>query len=241
MTAKNRSTLRHFENDEIVGALLNLPRRIWARYDGKIPLKPSQLIELQVATAIELLLAAPIRRKNLTSIRPDRNLIPRGDGRKRRLHLYFSPREVKNEFEVEFELPESTVQMFDRYMAEIRPHLPTSQSMYVFPGATGVSNKCPNLLSTQIAALTASEIGVRITAHQFRHIAGFLYLKSNPGGHEIVRRLLGHRSIETTLKFYAGMETSAALRHYDRLILSERERLRGPLQKRDRKASGRPQ
>ena len=63
---------------------------------------------------------------------------------------------------------------------------------------------------------------MRITAHQFRHIAGFLYLKSNPGGHEVVRRLLGHKSINTTLEFYAGMEAIDAFRLYDRLIAERR-------------------
>ena len=49
---------------------------------------------------------------------------------------------------------------------------------------------------------------MRVRAHQFRHLAGFLYLQHNPGGHEVVRRLLGHESIETTLTFYAGMEVA---------------------------------
>ncbi len=60
---------------------------------------------------------------------------------------------------------------------------------------------------------------MRVTAHQFRHLAGFLYLRRNPGGHEVVRRLLGHRSISTTVQFYAGMETSAAIAEYERVVL----------------------
>jgi hypothetical protein len=30
--------------------------------------------------------------------------------------------------------------------------------------------------------------------------------------------MLGHRSIETTLKFYAGLEGIAAARHYDAML-----------------------
>jgi integrase len=66
---------------------------------------------------------------------------------------------------------------------------------------------------------------VRLTAHQFRHLAGFLYLRRNPGGHEVVRRLLGHKSIDTTTRFYAGMEVSEAIRHYDKHIESRRGEL----------------
>jgi len=46
---------------------------------------------------------------------------------------------------------------------------------------------------------------------------------ANPGGHEVVRHLLGHRSIATTLRFYAGMETAAALRRYDAVVLERRQ------------------
>jgi integrase len=63
---------------------------------------------------------------------------------------------------------------------------------------------------------------VRITVHQFRHLAGYLYLRQVPGGHETIRALLGHKSIETTIRFYAGMETAAAARAYDAAVLSAR-------------------
>jgi integrase len=80
----------------------------------------------------------------------------------------------------------------------------------------------------QTADLVEAEVGVRLTAHQFRHLAGFLYLKAHPGGHEVVRSLLGHKSIETTIRFYAGMEAAAAIRHYDRHIAKRRaEMVRG--------------
>ena len=34
----------------------------------------------------------------------------------------------------------------------------------------------------------------------------------------MVRSLLGHRSIETTLRHYAGLEGAAAARHYDETL-----------------------
>ena len=39
---------------------------------------------------------------------------------------------------------------------------------------------------------------MRISPHQFRHLAGYLYLRQHPNGHEVVRALLGHHSIATT-------------------------------------------
>ena len=58
--------------------------------------------------------------------------------------------------------------------------------------------------------------------HQFRHLAGYLYLRQYPGGHEAVRALLGHHSIATTTQAYAGMEGIAAARAYDAVVLGHR-------------------
>ena len=70
-------------------------------------------------------------------------------------------------------------------------------------------------LGGQISRFLARELGVRLTPHQFRHLIGFIYLRQHPHGIEVVRALLGHRSIATTLSHYAGLEGAAAARHYD--------------------------
>jgi hypothetical protein len=37
-----------------------------------------------------------------------------------------------------------------------------------------------------------------------------MWLKHNPGDYETVRRMLGHRNIQTTITFYCGLETMQA-------------------------------
>jgi integrase len=71
-----------------------------------------------------------------------------------------------------------------------------------------------------IAKITERELGVRISPHQFRHITGYLYLKAVPADYETVRKLLGHKALQTTIQFYAGMETSAAAKRFDDKVLS---------------------
>jgi len=51
-----------------------------------------------------------------------------------------------------------------------------------------------------------------------RHLAAHLYLLANPGDYETVRRLLGHKNIETTIRFYEGLLTDDAFARYDGLI-----------------------
>ena len=60
--------------------------------------------------------------------------------------------------------------------------------------------------------------GLRITVHQFRHAAAAIYLKHRPGDYETVRRLLGHRDIMTTIRFYCGLQTMQATEQFGKLI-----------------------
>ena len=47
---------------------------------------------------------------------------------------------------------------------------------------------------------------------------GYIYLRRHPHGHEVVRAMLGHRDIRTTMAFYAGLEGSEAARVYDGVL-----------------------
>jgi hypothetical protein len=43
-------------------------------------------------------------------------------------------------------------------------------------------------------------------------------LKHHPGDYETVRRILGHRSIQTTNKFYCGLETIHANKKFGDIV-----------------------
>jgi integrase len=218
MTDKNRSTLRQFNDADRIKALLALPDRCYAHLPpGQTP-GLRQAVELQVALAVALLTAAPVRIRNLASIHLQRNIVRTG----KKTHLYFPGEEVKNGLEMEFPLPLHVSDLLDRYVHDVRPAAVRAPNDWLFPGEQ-TGHKKPSLLSSQIADLVEGHIGVRMTAHQFRHLAGYIFLREHPGGHEVVRRLLGHRSITTTLEFYAGMEVTEAVRHYDQTILTLRE------------------
>ncbi len=61
-----------------------------------------------------------------------------------------------------------------------------------------------------------------MNAHLFRHLVGMLYLQRHPGSYELVRRILGHKKMATTLSFYTDLESKWALRRYDEEVLSRR-------------------
>jgi len=225
MTEKNRATLRQFEEEGLADRFLMTPSRVANQLKRKSRLTYVDAVRFRTALATELLIVAPVRCQNLVQIDIERNLIEVGSGGSRRLHLYFPASAVKNDTEIEFVLPKSTVELLDYYLEHVRSHFIRMPNSYLFPGRGKLHQAGPGL-SVQIASFVEKEVGVRLTPHQFRHLAGFFYLKHNPGGHEVVRRLLGHKSIETTIQFYAGMEVAEAIKHYDQHIAKRREEIR---------------
>ncbi len=135
-------------------------------------------------------------------------------------------REVKNQEDIEFELPEETVRFLRTYLEDYRPILVDGSNSFLFPSQGG-RHKVVSAFSNQIKKHVRDATGLVVNAHLFRHITAKLYLDANPGGYEVVRRVLGHRSMDTTTNFYTGLETAAAARHFDDQILKLRHELAG--------------
>jgi integrase len=58
-----------------------------------------------------------------------------------------------------------------------------------------------------------------MTVHQFRHAAGALILQRRPGEYELVRRLLGHRNVQTTINSYIGLENIQASEIFSQIVM----------------------
>jgi integrase len=74
------------------------------------------------------------------------------------------------------------------------------------------------MFSAQITEAVLKATGLRHTAHQFRHAAAALMLQAEPGNYEWVRRVLGHRNIQTTINFYVGLETTQANERFGKIV-----------------------
>jgi integrase len=92
-----------------------------------------------------------------------------------------------------------------------------SNEPWLFPGVNGNHKGLPTL-STQITNRIQKATGLRVTVHQFRHAAAALILRAKPGNYEYVRRILGHRNIQTTIKHYIGLETVQATQEFGEII-----------------------
>jgi len=169
---------------------------------------------------------APMRAANLVGLNIERHLQRSRTGKAGVVHIVIPGHEVKNEEDLEFPLPPETVRLLDLYLRDYHPRLTDEPSPWLFPGSKDDGPKTVNAFGEKIKAHVFQATGLRVNLHLFRHMAAKMYLDQNPGGYEVVRRHLGHRSMETTTKFYAGMEGAAASRHFDEEILKLRQSLR---------------
>ena len=226
MTAKNRDTLRLFDDERLVYALLDLPNRLMRRAHAGTSLSKLDAYLASQALGIAILLNAPIRIENLATINIDKNILRGGSGHRKKVLLRFPAHTVKNDLEIELPLAPETSDLLDRYLQTAWPVLGSPGCRDLFPGRSG-EIRSKQGFGMAIAKITERELGVRVSPHQFRHITGYLYLKAVPGDYETVRVLLGHKSLQTTIQFYAGMEPSAAAKRYDDEVLSLGRKPRG--------------
>jgi integrase len=218
LTETNRTRLRPFDDRGNILALLNLPEELMRQARRHRNLRRGAVLA-QLAAAIGLLLMAPVRMSNLVMLDIERNLVKPGQGKA--LHIVIPPEEVKNREPLEYPLPPEIVDLLERYIRDFQPHLASAGNTALFPGIGG-GPKNQAFFGTQISRTIRAHTGLRVHPHLFRHITAKLFLDANPGGYEVVRRVLGHRSIDTTTGFYTGLETPAAVRHFDKTILSLR-------------------
>jgi integrase len=239
MTAKNRAALRQFQNIKAQRNLVQLPATVFAALPASEPPGKRLAIRLQLALAVEILLVAPMRLRNLCRLELGRHLQELRQGRRSRWLITIPGDEVKNGEAIELPLPERSARLLELYRARVLPVLCQTGGLVLFPGQDGAKTEVT--LGRQISELLRRELGVQLSPHQFRHLVGYIYLLRHPDGHEVVRRMLGHRDIRTTIKFYAGMEMAEAARHYEAVLeelIEPKPSPRDGQTRRGRRASG---
>ena len=80
-------------------------------------------------------------------------------------------------------------------------------------------------ITVQIIKAIAQRLGVHMTPHQFRHLAGASYLDENPQDLETARLMLGHAWSKTTL-IYVGSAGPRASRAYNQFLFKQRDALK---------------
>ena len=125
---------------------------------------------------------------------------------------------MKNRIRLETVFDAELTELIDDYIHNhLHVLLRGSNEPWLFPGMSG-GHKGLATLSGQITKRIQKATGLRLTVHQFRHAAAALILRAKPGNYEYVRRILGHRNIQTTINFYVGLETAQATQEFGEII-----------------------
>jgi integrase len=212
MTEKNQARLRQFDNDAHVEALLHLPQRVFAELARKDDGSIAAARWAMRALAVELLLHAPIRLNNLAGLRTDRHLVSMRVRSVVTIHLVIRGEETKNSEALELQLAEGSIALLALYLERYHPRLAPQGSPWLFPNRQG--ERCGNTVFARVA----HEAGLQMNVHLFRHLAAKLHLKLYPEDEGTPQRLLGHKSINTTRKYYVGFRTAAAHQRYEQVL-----------------------
>ncbi|MBM3552364.1 MAG: hypothetical protein FJX45_11485 [Alphaproteobacteria bacterium] len=217
MTDRNRKKLRRIVDDEeTLHRLIQLPSEVAARVDRDTP-SFADAIAIQTALAIQIVLMAPMRAKNLAGLDFKHHVDIINPAC---CHIVIEAADVKNDRDLEYSLGAGFMRLLTLYRDTYWPILAGDrQTSAVFISRNG-RQKTPGALGVQIASFIKEHVGVDMHVHLFRHLAGYLFLRAHPGEYEPVRQLLGHKSIRTTVDFYVGLEQEHSFKRYDEILKS---------------------
>jgi integrase len=221
LTEKNNALLRKFDDPRLLDALLELPDKLWGAARRGLATSRSPFIDVQTALAIDILLHVPMRMQNLASLKFDEHL-HWPQGRRNPALLTLKAAETKNDAPLEFEFPTALAERLRVYRNEIAPVVTGERRDAAFVTFTG-KQRTQAAVKVAIEKTLLRHLGLKMTCHQFRHLAAKFILDENPGAFELVRQLLGHKNLKTTVNFYAGLNTRRAGRAHAELLMKLRE------------------
>ncbi len=224
LTAKNKAFLRQFESDRLRAELLFLPERLIDEVTRGLAEGRTDFVKAQVAIAIEFELAIPLRPQNLSRLNWRRHFVE-PDGPKGRLLLQIPKAETKSrKDDFVAEVPDHVARRLRWYRRHILPRLEADLNGDLFVTRHGTP-KGQDTLTDQIIKTIERYLGIDMSPHQFRHLAGSSYLEDNPEDTETARALLGHAWTKTT-RIYVGSQSRRASKAYNRFVFEQREALK---------------
>jgi integrase len=228
MTEKNKRRLRPFMNEDIYERLVDLPKDLCDEVKTELRRlgAPNTALALQAQTAVllQILLLVPLRMKNLAGLRIGTELVCLPGNK---MFIILTEKDTKNDEPYDAELVEEAVALIDWYITTFRPLL-NKGGDWLFPGREAGQQKSHDGLRDQISRVMADRCGVEFNPHAFRHLAGYRILLRDPSAYGMVQRVLGHKQLETTMRFYTGLETIAASRHFQNMVVNASTRRSTP-------------
>jgi hypothetical protein len=227
-TTKNKDRVRPLLSTQNQFRFLGLTEKL-VKLAKKKDQSPRAALLIQKALVHEILINAPVRFSNLVNLYLRHHFKRIESELGLRVFITIPEFEVKNGEYLEYELPAHVVSLLDDYLDTYRPILLRGEDAgWLFPGAKEGQHKHEVSLRENLCKAVKRYTGLTVNPHLYRHLAAFFYLQANPGDYETVRRLLGHKSVETTMTFYAEFDALAARRLYTDHMFDRKNKLEDP-------------
>jgi len=218
MGRKNRERLAPLRDERNLARLFMLPGKISKEIEARRGSRRDDALLMQLAVALSILTYAPIRIGTLSLLRVDRHLrwsAPRMGGE---LVIDIDGDETKNGQSHSFPLPLDCASLIRLYLAKYHPRLAVGGNPYLFTSDLPGRPKRADTLGKQLSRLVLRSLGLGVNPHLYRHLVHLIVLNRFPGAYAMVSRILGHKSLETAIRNYAGEDMAIAMRAYQDLV-----------------------
>lgn len=128
---------------------------------------------------------------------------------------------TKGDADLSILLSEEQSERLWTYILRIRPHVlrrDDYENRNLFPCiSTKVQapNRSYDNLLPGLCKVVSRKLGVEIHPHLYRHLIGWIWLKDDPTRLPDVQKMLGHKSLATTLASYAELDESGILQSWN--------------------------
>jgi integrase len=235
-TEKNLRTLGHFDDPRTTIAFLNLPIALFNRAaKAKRPTKKDAL-RMQSAIAIRFLQENPIRIAVLAGLDWSKNFRASSSRKGAPLKLWVPEEATKNRVLHDDPIPVELAKWMDVFMSKYQPLLAAEPSSFLFPGQNG-GTKTEEAVRSQIIRTLERESGLRITPHQYRHIAVLLSKDADDAEPINASDIVNHKD-PNSIHFYAPLDRSKAMGRFHRHLEEQRGRRGRGKQSRSRGLGG---
>jgi integrase len=224
LTDKNKALLRQLESERVRAKLHFLPEQLMEDVASDLERDRVRFVDAQVAIAIDILLATPLRPQNLSALSWRDNL-SEPNGPRGQLVLHVAARHTKTKRQdIITEVPDDVSRRLRWYRRHVMQRVGADLNGHLFVTESG-RRKRQETISKQITDALAKHIGIHMTPHQFRHFGATSYLERHPEDFETARAILGHAWTKTT-RIYAGSSSRRASRAYNQHLLAQRQALK---------------
>ncbi len=209
MTQKSRDRVAQFDDPRLLVAFFELPYEMFLAADRMFKDgKPKRAAHLhQVALALAILQAKPLRRRNLAALEHGRHLLSKGSRRFAELRIPAS--ETKTGAHLQAVFPEQLARRIDKHLSTYRSLIETVPCPFLFPNSLG-NHLAASTLASNVTKLVQRHVGARFNVHLARHLAATLLFDDDEGNLPVAQVLLGHADQRTTARFYAQQRTRGA-------------------------------